>query len=378
MFLTSLLCYSFTQVDLNLTLSRIDIWFGIQDFFQHIGYYNRPFSTGWYLITIAGLFILYGVILYATRRNSLSEKHVWHIITLTVVMLFLSYPAFSYDLFNYMFDARIVTEHGANPYLHKALDYPDDPWITFMRWTHRTYPYGPVWLFLTVPLSYGGMKIFLMTMYLFKLLMVGGYVGSALILSKILRKVTPEKATFGLAFFALNPLVIIESLVSAHHDIVMMFFALVAVYLLLERKFFTAFLAIGASIGIKFATVLMTPAFVIAFIQVLWIRRIQRNLLFMLILAGMVIAVIIASLRTQFQPWYLLFVLPFTPVFIVHPFVTLPAVLISFTALIMYVPFLYTGNWDPPIPVILNGMVLGGIILAIFTSAIYSIIHKKL
>ena len=40
--------------------------------------------------------------------------------------------------------------------------------------------------------------------------------------SKVLERVEPKHAVLGTAIFALNPLVIIESLVSAHNDIAMM------------------------------------------------------------------------------------------------------------------------------------------------------------
>jgi len=66
------------------------------------------------------------------------------------VGLLFSYPFLSHDLFNYLFDAKIVTFYHQNPYILKALDFPSDPWLRFMHWTHRTYPYGPSFLFLTL------------------------------------------------------------------------------------------------------------------------------------------------------------------------------------------------------------------------------------
>ena len=41
-----LFLYSYTQVDLNLTLSRASTVQTIQKAFQYIGFYNRPVSTG--------------------------------------------------------------------------------------------------------------------------------------------------------------------------------------------------------------------------------------------------------------------------------------------------------------------------------------------
>src|SRR5581483_6050937 len=171
-----LFLYSFTQVDLDLTLSRLSLWQVFQKFFQHIGYFQRPLSTGLYLSILVLLFIFYGIFL--KLAHTLKTKQMWVLIFGAAVILVFSYNAFSYDLFNYIFDAKIITHYHQNPYLHKALDYPGEYMLNFMRWTHRTYPYAPFWLVLTVPLSFIGMQFFLPTFFLFKLLMGASYLGS--------------------------------------------------------------------------------------------------------------------------------------------------------------------------------------------------------
>ena len=65
---------------------------------------------------------------------------------------------------------KYLTFIHQNPYFHKASDFPNDPMLNFMRWTHRLYPYGPSWLILTVPLSFIGLNFFLPTFFLFKIM----------------------------------------------------------------------------------------------------------------------------------------------------------------------------------------------------------------
>src|SRR3989338_10122220 len=221
MALLALFFYSFTQVDLSLTLSRLSVWQIAEKFFQHIGYFNRPFSTYLFLAIIFVLYIFYALFLKLSFQKKITEKGLFTLIFVSVAILVFSYNAFSYDIFNYIFDAKIITYYHQNPYLHKALDYPLDPMLSFMRWTHRVYPYGPVWLFLTVPISFIGLNIFLLTFFLFKFLIAGFYLGSVVLIYKINEKINPEHAVFNTALFALNPLVIIESLVSSHNDIAM-------------------------------------------------------------------------------------------------------------------------------------------------------------
>src|SRR6266516_315651 len=159
--LIGLFLYSFTQIDLSLTFSRITFLRSLVKSFQYIGYFNRPLSTHIFLAIVTLLYGFYFIFLYLSARKMLSKKYIWQIIITATILLAFSYNAFSYDLFNYIFDAKIITHYHQNPYLQKALDYPGDPMLSFMHWTHRTYPYGPAWLVLTVPLSFVGLQFFL-------------------------------------------------------------------------------------------------------------------------------------------------------------------------------------------------------------------------
>jgi hypothetical protein len=251
-----------------------------------------------------------------------------------------------------MFDAKIITHYHQNPYVHKALDYPGDPMLSFMHWTQRVYPYGPAWLVLTVPLSFLGFGFFLPTFFLFKLLAAGSYLGCLFFIGKISQKLKPEREAFGLIFFGLQPLILIESLVSGHIDITMMFFALWSVYFLLQKRYLYSLLLLAVSIGIKFATGLLIPVFLLPFV----IKRSKKQFwhyFFFLSVLLMSLAVVIAGYRSNFQPWYLMGMLSFA-VFIADEFyIFIPACVISFFAMFTYIPFLYTGNWNPPVPQIL-------------------------
>ena len=346
--------YSFTQVDLSLTLSRLSIWQEIQKFFQYIGYFQRPLSTYIFSFAVIFIFSLFLWTLKLIKLGKLQRREVWTIILTVSAILFLSYNAFSYDLFNYIFDAKIITYYNQNPYVHKAVDFPGDPMLSFMHWTHRTYPYGPVWLILTVPFSFIGLNYFLLTFYLFKLLVLSSFIGSAYFIEKVLIKTKSVNPLFGLAFFALNPLILTESLVSAHNDIVMMFFAILSVYLLLEKKLFYSFLALALSIGIKFATVFLIPVYIYYLLS----NRNKENYkqFFYLSFVSMIIPVILACLRTNFQPWYLLYALPFAAYISKSYFIFIPVIIFSILSIFQYAPFIYLGNWDKPVPQVLSFM----------------------
>ncbi len=371
-----LFLYSFTQIDLGLTVSRIPFLREIVTFFQHIGYFERPLSTFLYVLLLLALHFFYFVFLFLAYKKKIQKKMIWRMVVITTVLLTFSYTAFSYDIFNYIFDAKIVTHYQQNPYVSRALDFPTDPMLSFMHWTHRVYPYGPFWLVLTVPLSFIGLNIFLPTFLLFKLLMAGSFFGSLYFIGKIFQKVAPKKELFGLVFFGLQPLILIESLVSAHLDIVMMFFALWGFYLLLQRKFVVAFLLLGISIGIKFITIFLLPVFVV-YLMMDKRKDIRWNMLFTAALIFMGVTVILASMRTNFQPWYLVPMIAFA-VFLANRYIVLiPVTIISFFALLTYVPYLLLGNWDKPVPEILFNLYISSYILSLVTVGGYAIFKQK-
>lgn len=349
----ALFFYSFTQVDLNLTLSQFSIWQVIEKFFQHIGYFNRPLSTAFYLIIIFLLFIFYGIILLLAHRRQIAKKEVWFLIGITSAILVLSYNAFSYDLFNYIFDAKVVTYYNQNPYTHKALDFPADPMLSFMRWTHRTLPYGPVWLALTLPISYLGFQFFLPTIIMFKIFIVASFIGTIFYIGKIIKKISPDGEIFTIVFLGLNPLVMIESLVSAHNDIVMLFFAAASFYYLLERRYLRFLLIFLLSIGIKFATIFLLPVFAVIFILQKKGKKIAWETVIFAMILMMIAAVVTASIRTNFQPWYLLYLFPFMALIAKQPYIFIPSIIMSFFSLLQYLPYLWFGNWDNPAPSIL-------------------------
>lgn len=376
--LVGVLLYSFTQVDLGLTLSKVPLFHAILQKFQYVGYFTRPISTYLYMGVLIAFFISYVGLIIVAKKKLISEKLIWILSFLTVGILLFSYNAFSYDLFNYIFDAKIFTHYHLNPYLFKALDFPGDPMLAFMHWTHRTYPYGPVWLGITIPLSFLGMNVFVPTMILFKSLMAGSFLGSVYMIRKISKLISPKTTVLSMVLFACNPLIIIESLVSSHQDVVMIFLSFVAVYFLLRRNYLRACLFLFLSIGIKYATVFLLPIFLVVWFLQWKKKKIDWEWVFTISGVVMVPAIILATLRANFQPWYLLFSLPYVLLGKKHMWVYVTAIVMPIAVLLEYVPYLFLGNWDPPVPMILSGTTLSGIVLTILLSGIsYLVIWQK-
>ncbi|MDE2026130.1 MAG: hypothetical protein KGJ07_06555, partial [Patescibacteria group bacterium] len=179
------------------------------------------------------------------------------------------------------------------------------------------------------------------------------------------QKIFPSERILGIVLFAFNPLVIIESVVSGHNDIFMMFLGIAAVYLLVTKRFLWAFIVLFLSIGVKFATIFLLPVFVYVYIASVFHKKFSWRIVFTVCACFMIIPVILAAIRTTFQPWYILFVLPFGAFLGGRYYIIVPSFVLSFFFLLEYVPYLYTGNWDPPIPSILTGLTVAGVIVTV-------------
>jgi hypothetical protein len=369
--IVALFFYSFTQVDLSLTLSQASFLQTIQRSFQQIGYFNRPLSTIVFVIILALLFAYYIYFLRLALERRITKKDVFLISTLTALILSFSYNAFSYDLFNYIFDAKIITHYHENPYIHKALDYPGDPMLSFMRWTHRVYPYGPIWLALTVPISFIGMNIFLVTFFLFKFLISAFYLGSVYMIYKISQKIDSENSIFHTVLFALNPLVVIESLVSSHNDIVMVFFALLGVFLIVGKKKILGLISIIVSSQVKIPTLgLLLPA-ILSFPA--FRLKLNDNKTIGLMVLSMLGVLAYVLLQIEIQPWYFLWIIPFAVLLKPNKYITAAIFGVSLGLLSRYLVLLYFGNWDGVGVPIRNGLTIA---IPLITLALVFVMDK--
>jgi hypothetical protein len=332
-FVLSLFFFSYTQVDLNLTLTKADVFQTVQKSFQYIGYYQRPLATIWFVSTIVGVFMLYGLLVRYVFRHSVSAKHIWIIIaTITVIGVF-AYPAFSYDIFNYLFTAKTVLVYGKDPYIVKPILFAGiDSWLNFMRWTHLVSAYTPLWILLSIVPYITGFGYFLMILWNTKMLLAGCYLVTAWGISKIVELKNPKFKIIALVVFAFNPLVIIESVISPHNDIVMMACAVLAWYFYIVGKRNLSYLLLALSVASKLMTIVLYPVALKG-----W-KRVPA-------LCCMTIAMLIGFWKKELLPWYFLWVMPYVAVLSDIREIVVFAGGISLGLILRYVPFVYFGDY---------------------------------
>jgi len=304
-------------VDPNITFINNPIWTNFRAPLVHFGYYQRETSSFVFLTFIILLFLFHLYFIKNAKKISLPKL----VIPLAILGVF-SYPFLSHDLFNYMFDAKILTFYHLNPYLHKALDFPHDPWLRFLQWTHRPYPYGPVFLLISAVPSMLSFGKFVLSFLLFKSTSVFFYLLGIYLLQKLNKKWA--------VFFATNPLIITEGLVNAHNDLVGLTLAIVGIYYLLKKNDIKGKTFLLVSTGIKYITF---PLVLLSRNNGIW------NKLTVVLLTA-VLAYL--SFFAEIQPWY------FLVVFALLPFYQeiIKRLNIFFAGLVLsYYPYIRYGDW---------------------------------
>lgn len=316
--------WSWVLVDTNFTLIKHADWTAFREAMIGVGYFNRVLSSQIYITLIVVLTIGSLCLIRHPPKNILLLA-----VVVALVAGVCSYPALSHDLFNYIFDARIFTHYGQNPYLHKALDFPQDPMLRFMHWTHRTYPYGPTYLILSFIPSFLGMGKFALTFLLFKLSHALLFVASAVALSKICKKAA--------IIFITSPIIIIEGLINSHNDFVALALGLIGIGFVFSKK--RVFGALTLAVGglIKYLTL---PTVILAFPNNFKIFNAQKRIFLAFVSSIILLAYLIS--KGEAHPWYFLGLFVFLPYFEKLFLYAYPL----FTGLLLsYYPYVVGGEW---------------------------------
>jgi len=349
-----LVIFSYAYVDLNLTLVNNPQVLKFVDIMQNLGYYNRTQATVLYLMMIVAAFSIYSITLALYLKNKISVSFLKKSVIANTIILVLAYPFLSSDIFNYMFDAKIISFYHLSPYTHRPLDFPNDDWLRFMRWIHRYSPYGPLWLGYSLIPAILGFGKFIFNLFLLKIFISVFHLVNAYLIYKILIKINNKLAPFGTAVYALNPTLLLEGVANAHNDVVLASFLILPIYFYIYNKNHFSFLAIIIGSLVKYIPILNLPWLIWAIVTK------QKNINYLIILNLITMAIftiIFSSIRisvpfvssgatqVQFQPWYLFWTIPFVALVPNRKLVFL-AIAISIGSSLRYLPFLYLGEWS--------------------------------
>jgi alpha-1,6-mannosyltransferase len=208
-------------------------------------------------------------------------------VAFAVVTLF-AFPVFTQDFWLSMAWGRMVAA-GMNPF--HSLFTPDQ--VTGLPLDHfpMVMSYGPAWAILSgVVMAVSGNSVFAATV-LFKLLLFAAWLGSLFLIPRLTEKRPILDQCLAIAIFGWMPVGVLQTVAEGHNDIVMVWPALLWLFLLLHGRW-TAPLALVASALCKYVT---GPLFVIDAIVTWRMHRLSwRQLILRLIAPGLLGLVVFA------------------------------------------------------------------------------------
>lgn len=191
-------------------------------------------------------------------------------------IFFLSPPLSLTDVFNYINYARMEVLHNLNPYTTIPVLGPhNDPSFALSNWHELLSPYGPLFTLMTfavVPLGIAG------SFWALKALLMLASLATVALVWKSARLLERDPVA-AIVLVGLNPIVLVWGMGGDHNDFFMMFFVVLAFYLVLRAEkdarawsppLVGAGLALATAVAIKASAAILIP---VVLAGLLWSRR---------------------------------------------------------------------------------------------------------
>lgn len=255
-------------------LSALIYWFGLTRPYHLADLYQRPLldlrsltdghpAELWPLVV--EFVILFGLYLAAWRIVRRAQtRSVWFVVIGSALvfgaLLLFMYPYDAADIFDNIMHGRILSVYGGNPFRDIAAQFPADPFLPYVAWRKTISAYGPGWeLIAGLSARLAGNDL-LTNVFVFKLVLAGFMAGCAGLIAVIVRRVSPQGALAGVLLFLWNPVVVYETIGQGHNDVAMLFWMLLAVWLLLERRYTLTIVVLVVGALFKYIPILFIPA----------------------------------------------------------------------------------------------------------------------
>ena len=330
--------YTFSLRDLNLTLFNTPALQQFQDQLAYIGYFQRPISTLTFLVLCIFLFYYYLKIL--AKKSIKNIKPIGIVILFIIITGIFAYPAFSHDIFNYLFNAKMILVYGKDPHVITANQFLFDPWTRFMHNVHTAAPYGYGFTITSLIPMIISLPNFTISLWLMKLFISIFFILESILIYKISETLYPGEKIRRVCIFVFNPLLLIETVIVGHNDSLMMAAVLFSIWRLLQKKS-TKNMALAIfswiySISIKYASVVLLPFLML-------IKKVD-----IFTYGGLAMLLVLMTRPGQLNSWYLHWGIVLLGLSRKSWAIAL-TLLVSLGGLMRYAPYIFTGNWDAPV-----------------------------
>lgn len=250
-------------------------------------------------IYFAGILLLYYLFWQAMQSVQILSYSTFHashftfyasrlkIIVLAFALLFgftlvWLYPITANDLFRCVLRGRIWAVYGVSPMLSAPDAFPNDPYIAFAgEFGDWVSGYGPLWeILVQVPLRLGATDMVPGAISL-KLIGLLSFLTCAVLIGWFATPLqSPSSSLTALAFFAWNPLILMQVPGNGHNDMVFMALMVLGIVLWQRKWWWGAAVALTLATLAKATALLMIPLFGVLLLkgEPTWRRRILKGL----------------------------------------------------------------------------------------------------
>lgn len=230
-----------------------------------LGYFVERHETTFLFV---GYFLLFATYVWIVKNSSLDEIKFWvYSSILFRLSLLFALPTLSDDFYRFIWDGRLLV-NGIHPFVELPGFYLErqipglDLWL-YDHLNSKEYftvypPLAQIIFWVSAVISPNSILGSVVVMRLFILI---AEIGSLVLIRKLLIAFGENEKN--ILMYALNPLVILELTGNLHFEAFVIFFMLLAFYLLYQSKIWKAGISIGLSIATKLLPVIFLPLFVL-------------------------------------------------------------------------------------------------------------------
>jgi len=252
-------------------------------------------------LSIALLVAFYLCAYWVIRRavnaaEGLSERAAQIMVIFPILaMLILAhlFPITSLDSINQDIQVRVLTAHHVNPLLVPASNFSSDPFSTYDDAQNLPSPYGPLWIALSAGPAFLAGNNLLALALLEKMMPILFALGCLRLVWLIASRIAPHRRWQALLLVGWNPLLLLETAGNGHNDSLLLFFVLLAFYLLIAGPRWLSLPALALAALVNSLALVFLPLLAVA----LWrVTPRQRRAVTLLGSGALALAVLIAAL----------------------------------------------------------------------------------
>ena len=236
-------------------------------------------------------FAAYGLAVALVWRWSASRRALLGLGAVAAAVLaigVIALPNSNTDIYSYVASGRVAAVHGANPYYHPPSAFPGDPVYPYVstQYSDNLPSKLPAYMLLNVSLAKVSGDDPVANLIVFRLAFFALGLVSLVLVVLTARILVPGSEAAGLVLFGWNPIVAVYG--QSKTDIVMVFFLLLAAYLVARARERLGIVALGFSALVKLITL---PLVVLTLAREVHLRR-WRELTVAVGLLALIVAIV--------------------------------------------------------------------------------------